>query len=73
MTEEKKVLKKKSFSLDYYLTCPMCAVQGTILVSSNDPKHFRCTDCGEDFTIGDVENVVNEWIRYLADMKSQKA
>ena len=71
MPEEKNAPKKKSFSLDYSLSCPMCMEEEVVFVNTGAPDNFTCSACSEDFNLDLVREKIGGWIRYIADYDAQ--
>lgn len=49
-----------------YLTCPLCAAEGTIRVDLDDLQSFYCCECDESFAREDVEKIITQWQAVLA-------
>jgi len=55
-------------------TCPRCLTQGaTVTLELADGDTLHCNDCDEEFTVGDVEALVESWGKLLPWLRQHPA
>lgn len=55
------------------LICPRCMTASAIRLDLADGDTLHCPECEEEFTVADVESLVNCWSRLLPWLKSHPA
>lgn len=55
------------------VVCPKCMAEASITLDVNDGDTLRCLDCEEEYSLSDVEAVVESWARLLPWLKAHPA
>lgn len=55
------------------VTCPKCLSEASVRLDVSDGDTLTCADCNEEYTVADVEAVIESWSRLLPWIKSHPA
>lgn len=54
----------------FHLSCPKCGKEDTMRLKLDDTDVIFCCDCDAEFEAGDIEEIIEEWQKALAWLKT---
>lgn len=53
--------------------CPRCMTEASVTLDLDDGDTLRCPECSEEYTVGDVADLVDCWAKLLPWLRAHPA